>query len=122
MQPDRDELPIPSSLLSSRWSRDNLVTMRPGRLYDGQVLDRIEQDTLETLVQEVERSIGPLRVGAGRMGVLTWDIACDGADGPFVLQVPRVLDEAGSHERATRDVPRRNVENMRYFRERGLGR
>jgi SAM-dependent MidA family methyltransferase len=122
MQPDRDELPLPSSLLSSRWSRDNLVTMRPGRLYDGQVLERIEQDTLETLVQELERSIGPLCVGAGRMGVLTWDIACESADGPFVLQVPRVLDETGSHERATRDVPRRNVENMRYFRERGLGR
>jgi SAM-dependent MidA family methyltransferase len=122
MPPDFDELPAPSSLLSSRWSRDNLVTMRPGRLYDGQVLERVEQEMLETLVQELEKRIGPLRVGAGRMGVLTWDIACEGVNGPFVLQVPRVLDEAGSHARATRDVPRRNSENMRYFRERGLGR
>jgi SAM-dependent MidA family methyltransferase len=115
-------LPAPSSLLSSRWSRDNLVTMRPGRLYDGRVLERVEPETLEYLVQDLERELGPLRVGAGNMGVLTWDIACESASGPFVLQVPRVLDERGSRERAVREVPRENVENMRDFRRRGLSR
>lgn len=116
------ELAAPSSLLSSRWSRDNLVTMQPGRLYDGRVLERIEPETLEYLVQELEQRLGPVRVGAGRMGVLTWDIACEGARGPFVLQVPRTLDERGSRDRARRDVPRQNLENMRHFRERGLSR
>ncbi len=122
MTPDLDDLPAPSSLLSSRWSRDNLVTMRPGQLYDGRVLERVEPETLEYLVQELEKSVGKVRVGAGRMGVLTWDITCEGAAGPFVLQVPRVLDERGSRERAMRDVPQQNVENMRHFRERGLER
>jgi len=122
MTPELEELPAPSSFLSSRWSRDNLVTMRPGQLYDGRVLERIEPDTLEYLVQELEKTLGAVQVGAGRMGVLTWDIACEGARGPFVLQVPRVLDEPGSRGRALRDVPRQNVENMRHFRERGLGR
>jgi len=122
MTPDLEELPAPSSFLSSRWSRDNLVTMRPGQLYDGRVLERIEPEALEYLVQELEKTVGPVRVGAGRMGVLTWDIACEGARGPFVLQVPRALDEPGSRNRALRDVPRQNVENMRHFRERGLGR
>jgi SAM-dependent MidA family methyltransferase len=122
MTPDLDELPAPSSFLSSRWSRDNLVTMRPGQLYDGRVLERVEPDTLEYLVQALEKTLGAVQVGAGRMGVLTWDIACEGARGPFVLQVPRALDEPGSRGRALRDVPRQNVENMRHFRERGLGR
>lgn len=122
MTPDLSALPAPSSLLSSRWSRDNLVTMRPGHLYDGQVVERIEPETLEHLVQELEKSIGPVQVGAGRMGVLTWDIACTGSGGPFVLQVPRALDEPGRRGRALRDVPRQNVENMRHFRELGLTR
>lgn len=119
---DLDELPAASSFLSSRWSQDNLVTMRPGRLYDGPVLERIEQDTLEYLVQELAGRVGPLEVGAGRMGVHTWDIGCSGPDGCFVLQVPRALDEPGSRGRALRDVPRQNVANLRHFRERGLRR
>jgi len=122
MTPDLDALPAPSSLLSSRWSRDNLVTMRPGYLYDGEVVERIEPETLEQLVQELEKSVGPVQVGAGHMGVLTWDIACTGAGGPFVLQVPRALDEPGRRGRAMRDVPRQNVDNMRHFRELGLTR
>jgi SAM-dependent MidA family methyltransferase len=122
MTPDLDDLPAPSSLLSSRWSRDNLVTMHPSRLYDGQLVERVEPETLEYLVQELEKRVGPLQVGAGRMGVLTWDIACEGVGGPFVLQVPRALDERGRRGRAMRDVPRQNVENMRHFRERGLAR
>jgi SAM-dependent MidA family methyltransferase len=122
MTPDPGALAAPSSLLSSRWSRDNLVTMRPGRLYDGRVFERIEPETLEYLVQDLEQSVGPVALGPGRMGVLTWDIACESACRPFVLQVPRVLDECGSRERATLHVPRQNFENMRKFRERGLDR
>jgi SAM-dependent MidA family methyltransferase len=117
-----DELPAASSFLSSRWSRDNLVTMRPGRLYDGRVLERIDPEALEALVQDLEQHIGKIRVGAGRMGVLTWDIGCESAREQFVLQVPRVLDERGSRDRAVRDVPGENLRNMRYFRERGLSR
>jgi SAM-dependent MidA family methyltransferase len=116
------ELAAASSFLSSRWSRDNLVTMRPGRLYDGRVLERIEPEALEYLVQDLEQHIGKIRVGAGRMGVLTWDIDCESTQGHFVLQVPRVLDERGSRERAVRDVPAENLRNMRHFRERGLSR
>lgn len=122
MTPDPDELAAPSSLLSSRWSRDNLVTMRPGRLYDGRVLERIEPDTLEYLVQMLEGDIGKLKLGAGRMGVLTWDIACESAQGQVVLQVPRALDERGSRGRAMQEVPGENVRNMRDFRQRGLAR
>ena len=54
------------------------------------------------------------------MGVFTWDIACTGADGPFMLQVPLVLDEPGTRGRAKRDVPALNVDNMRDFIARGL--
>jgi SAM-dependent MidA family methyltransferase len=117
-----DELAAPSALLSSRWSRDNVVTAHPSRLYDGRVLEPIEPDALEYLVQDLAAKRGPFRVGEGRMGVFTWDISCQDDAGSFVLQVPVALDEPGREGRAKRDVPRQNVENARYFRARGLTR
>jgi SAM-dependent MidA family methyltransferase len=113
-------------LLSSRWSRDSLVTGHPSRLYNGRVLERIGSDTLESLIRELEERQGPIQLGAARLGVFTWDVACAGRDGPFdgpfILQVPLVLDEPGWGDRAKRDVPRLNVEYMRSFIARGLTR
>ena len=117
-----DDLPAPSSFLSSRWSRDSLVTGHPAQLYDGAVLRHIDENALEQLIQDLERTKGPLHVGAGRMGVYTWDIACTGSDGPFVLQVPLVLDERGKRGRAKREVPAQNVANTRALIARGLKR
>lgn len=115
-------LAAPSSLMSSRWSRDNLVTSHPARLYDGRVLEPIELEYLDYLVQDLKRFRGPCELGWGRMGVFTWDITCEGADGPFILQVPRVLDERGKRGRSMREVPRLNVEHMRSFIAQGLKR
>ena len=56
------------------------------------------------------------------MGVLTWDIACHDDHGPFVLQVPRALDEPGRRGRSKREVPRRNFEHMNGFIAQGLAR
>jgi SAM-dependent MidA family methyltransferase len=117
-----EELPAASSLLSSRWSRDNLVTGHPARLYDGRILERIGQESFVDLIADLEQRTGSVRLSAGRMGVFTWDIACADERGPFTLQVPLVLDEPGKRERAKSDVPRLNVENMRHFRSRGLTR
>jgi SAM-dependent MidA family methyltransferase len=115
-------LPAPSSLLSSRWSHDSPVTGHPSRLYDGRVLHRIGADTLDALVRDFEAERGPIRLGAARLGVFTWDIACVGADGPFVMQVPILLDEPGWDGRARRDVPRLNFEHVQAFIARGLTR
>jgi SAM-dependent MidA family methyltransferase len=117
-----DELPAASSLMSSRWSRDNLVTGHPARLYDGRVLERIGQDSFGDLIADLEKTTGPVQLSAGRRGVFTWDISCVDARGPFTLQVPLVLDERGKRERAKIDIPRLNVENMRSFKARGLTR
>jgi SAM-dependent MidA family methyltransferase len=117
-----DELPAPSSFLSSRWSRDNLITCHPAQLYDGRIIERVGPEQVERLIQDLETRIGAVHVGPGRMGVFTWDIACAGGAGPFVLQVPLTLDEVGTRGRARRDVPRLNVENARHFIARGLGR
>ena len=117
-----DDLPAPSSLLSSRWSRDSLLTGHPGQLYDGAVLAHVDEDALEHLIRDLERTTGPLQVGAARMGVFTWDIACTGADGAFTLQVPLALDEPGTRGRAKRDVPAQNVASLRDFITRGLTR
>jgi SAM-dependent MidA family methyltransferase len=116
------ELAAPSSLLSSRWSRDNLVTSHPARLYDGRVNERIDAEALEYLIQDLAQQRGQLRVAAGRMGVFSWDITCEAAGGAFVLQIPVALDEPGRRNRAKRDVPGLNVENARAFLARGLTR
>ncbi len=114
------DLPAASSLMSSRWSRDNLVTCHPAQLYDGRVVEHVDEDALEYAIRDLEKQRGSVHVGAGRMGVFTWDISCVGADGPFVLQVPLVLDEPGPRGRARRDIPRLCVENARAFIARGL--
>ncbi len=120
--PELGALASPSSLLSSRWSRDNLVTSHPGRLYDGRVLERIDLEQLEYLLQDLVTQRGELRVLSARLGVFTWDIACEDHAGRFGLQVPLVLDEPGRRGRAKRDVPRLNVENARHFIAQGLAR
>jgi len=117
-----DDLLAHSSLMSSRWSRDNLVTSHPARLYDGRILEHIELESLEYLVQDLQRTQGPCKLGWGRMGVFTWDITCEGSAGPFVLQVPRVLDEPGRRGRSKREVPRLNSEHMSAFIQQGLRR
>ena len=105
MIPD-DDLPAPSSLMSSRWSRDNVVTCHPGVLYDGTALTGIDLQAVEYLVQELAKTRGAIRPGVCRMGVLTWDVACVTDGGPFVLQVPLALDERGTRGRAKSDLPR----------------
>jgi len=77
-----DDLPAPSSLLSSRWSRDNLITCHPAQLYDGPVVERIDPAALARLIEELAARLGPIQVGPGRMGVVTWDVACTGTGGP----------------------------------------
>lgn len=98
------------------------MTSHPARLYDGKVVERIDPETLDGLVRDLVARKGPLRVGAGRMGVFTWDLTCESDEGPFVLQVPLVLDEPGRRGRAKRDVPRLNVENARHYIAAGLTR
>jgi hypothetical protein len=93
-----DDLPAPSSLMSSRWSRDNLVTCHPGVLYDGKIIASIDLQAVEYLVEDLRKQIGPVQTGACRMGVFTWDVICTGANGPFNLQIPLVVDEPGTRE------------------------
>ncbi len=117
-----DELPAASSLLSSRFTRDNLVTSHPGRLYDGRIRELVGLDALKALIASLEAERGSVRAGATRIGVHTWSVSCTDGDGPFVLEVPLALDEVGTRRRAKRDVPRLNVENMRALRRAGLTR
>lgn len=117
-----DALAMPSSLLSSRWSRDNLVTSHPAQLYDGPVLERIETDTLEHLLEDLTHQRGPFQVESARMGVFTWDVVCQRERDRFVLQVPLALDETGQRGRSKRSVPNANFENLRTFIAQGLKR
>lgn len=116
------ELPAASSLMSSRWSRDNLVTCHPAQLYNGRVREEIGVDALREALEDLGRRHGPVQVGTARRGVFTWDVTCADQRGPFVVQVPLVLDERGRRDRARAEVPRRNFETMRAFRARGLSR
>jgi SAM-dependent MidA family methyltransferase len=115
-------LSAPSSLMSSRWSRDNLISSHPARLYDGSVIEAIELESLAYLVEDLQHSRGPCQMGWGRMGVFTWDVVCESERGPFVLQVPRVLDERGRRGRSKREIPRLNFEHLSGFISQGLTR
>jgi SAM-dependent MidA family methyltransferase len=114
--------PAPSSLLSSWWSRDNVITSHPGRLYDGAVLEPVEADSLESLVADLAEQRGSLRAGEGTMSVFSWQFRCEDASGAFVVQIPVALDEPGRGGRAKRDVPRQNFENAKHYLARGLAR
>ena len=115
-------LPAASSFMSSRWSRDNLITCHPAHLYDGSVKAHIDQDVLGHLIQELERTTGPLSLQSVLMGVCTWEIACESREGPVVVQLPLALDEPGQRSRAKRAVPHLNASNMQYYIDRGLTR
>ena len=60
-----DELPAASSFISSRWTRDNLVTGHPARLYSGRIIERIEAESLEALIEELQETRGPSGRAAG---------------------------------------------------------
>jgi len=117
-----DQLFVPSSLLSRAWSQDNLVTGHPAALFDGPVLEAIEGDVLEPLLAELAGIVGPIQLGEGQMGVFTWDLQCSNDDGPFVVQLPRCLDQPGKLGRSRSEVPRLNVENLRHYIAQGLAR
>lgn len=116
------DLLTPSSLLSSTWSLDNLVTSLPARLYTGQIQQLVSEKSLGHVFRLLQEKVGPVRAGRQYMGQFTWDIACEGDDGPFILQFPLALDKPGARTRARSNVPQHNVENMRYFIGQGLTR
>ena len=51
--------------MSSRWSKDNLVTSHPARLYDGPIRELIHQPELEYLVEEVAQKTAATGRAAG---------------------------------------------------------
>ena len=108
--------------MSSRWSRDNLVTCHPGLLYDGKVVTSIDLQAVEYLVEDLRKQIGPVQTGACRMGVFTWDVACTGPNGPFVLQIPLVIDEPGTRDQSKVLIPRRTFVFVKELMREGLQR
>lgn len=119
---DLTSLPAASSLMSCRWSTDNLVTSDPLRLYCGGVLTQLSTNDLELLLSELQKRRGGIETGAARMGVLTWDLVCRDQSGPFVLQLPRDLDEAGRDGRKKAELPHLNALNLQYFIDSGFDR
>ena len=108
--------------MSSRWSRDNLVTCHPGVLYDGKIIASIDLQAVEYLVEDLRKQIGPVQTGACRMGVFTWDVICTGANGPFNLQIPLVVDEPGTRDRSKYMLPRRSFMFVKQLMQEGLHR
>ena len=112
----------PSAFLSSRWSRDNLLTCDPAQLYDGRIDERIGVDLLEQLIAELSRQLGPFQVESGGLGVFTWDVSCQGPDGAFILRVPLSLDQPGTRGRSKKKVPQLSAANATHFIDQGLSR
>lgn len=112
----------PSALLSSRWSRDNLLTPDPARLYSGAAGARVGVAEVEAQVRELMARRGPFEVTTGGLGVLSWSIRCQSQTGDFLLQLPLVWDAEGISGRSKQRVPERCFENARHFAAQGLDR
>jgi|GEM_PF-857053 len=112
----------PSSLLSSRWPDDNLLTFEPNRHYLGLVHERLTPDHLANITRgPLGQALG-LEVENVRMGVFTWDLSCKSHQGPVLLVVPRVLDEPAASGRARARVPELGAAHRKHFWDRGLRR
>lgn len=117
------KLPAASSLMSSRWSQDNLITTHPDRIYNGQTLQKLTVAALEPLLSQLQNTRGIVAQGDVHMGVFTWDLSCEGPQGlPLFLKIPAALDEAGEGGRRRVDLPRLMAKNADFFQKRGLGR
>lgn len=112
----------PSALLSSRWSRDNLLTPDPARLYNGAARERVGVAEVEEHLRRLMAQSGPFEVTTGGLGVLAWSLRCRSKTGDFLLQLPLLVDAEGVSGRSRQRVPERCFENARHFAAQGLDR
>ena len=111
-----DDLPAPSSLMSSRWSRDNLVTCHPAQLYSGTRAGahrrgraRAPDPGSREAARAGLRRRGPH--GRAHLG----HRAAPAPTGRSSCRCRWCSTSPARGGRAKRDVPRLNVENMRHF-------
>ena len=117
-----ESLLCPSALLSSRWSRDNLITPEIARLYTGAVLTRVGVEELQLQLARLSERSGPLEVETGSLGVLSWNIRCVRGANRSLLLLPLVSDGEGVGGRSKGLVPERAFEHARQFRRQKLNR
>jgi len=122
MPPPSERLLVPSALLSSRWSRDSLITPEMARLYTGAVTARLGVGELESHLRTLSGRWGPIEVLTGSLGVLSWNIRCARGAGQSLLLLPLGSDEPGVGGRSKRSVPERCFQNAQHFAARGLDR
>jgi len=122
MTPAGPRLLVPSALLSSRWSRDSLLTPEMARLYTGRVQARVDVEGLERALEQLSRKHGAIEVETGSLGVLSWNIRCSFSGQRSLLLVPLARDEEGVGGRSKQRVPACAFEHARHHRALGLGR
>jgi SAM-dependent MidA family methyltransferase len=113
---------VPSALLSSRWSRDNLITPDPSRLYTGPFSARVGVEQLQEQVDALTSVLGDFEVEEANLGVLSWNVRGRDRRGPVHLVLPLGIDQAGVGGRSKARVPERCFEHARTFTERRLDR
>ena len=119
-----EQLPLlaASSLLSTRWTEDNLVTPDPVHRYNGAIVHQITVPLLQELLSAISQGAEPFEVVSGSLGVLTWNIRCRGRKGEFMLVLPVALDRPPPSGLTRVEVPERAFKNALHFQERGLTR
>ena len=115
-------LGLASSLLSVAWSRDNLVTAHPARLYDGKIHQLVTQRSLPAVVQHLEQRFGTLSVRGARLGLHGWKLDFQSGAHAYQLHFPIAVDDPGSRGRCRRLLPQHNFEHQRSFVRQGLDR
>ncbi len=112
----------PSSLLSSRWSKDNLLTPDPKRLYSGTRLHTVSLETLQVCLEQLAARRQSMSVTSGGLGVLSWNVRYEDSTGSNLLLVPLCVDEPGVGGRSLGTVPARCDQHEKLLSGLGLTR
>jgi len=138
--PGLAELPAPSSLLTTWWSQEQLLSPHPAGLYRGRTLQIVSERSVGRALERLELSpsgsspsrsdplrSGPFRPTAVHRGMFTWDVLGEagtlGEGGRLVtLRLPRALDEPDERGRSRSQLPQRMAGHARSLRALGLTR
>jgi SAM-dependent MidA family methyltransferase len=120
--PGLTQFAAPSSLLTTWWSQEQLLTPHPAGLYSGQVQQVVTERSVGYALERLIGIIGSFQPTAVHQGLFTWDVEAHADGGPFTLRLPRALDEVGRRGRSRRLLPERMADNAQSLRALGLTR
>jgi len=120
--PELVSLPAASTLLTSAWEVDHVLTPHPGSLYRGAVRHVVSERSVAHALRLLGDRVGALEQASLRPGTDLWQVRCGSVDGPLHVGIPCAIDEVDESGRSRLELPTQLTEHARTFVEKGLGR